>query len=398
MVCAVSLAWPTLVVAVEPPPEPVPVGGFTLPPAGNLEFSEGRFVVHPKALVGCGWNSEVDGQADAYGRGIIGTVVRYLPNPLWDGTLDGEFEGLRYRRVDDQDAHIGRLVLQVDHHAATGEDRFRGGWVRTQDALLVSGEQVVRDVAGTDLRMRRGDEAGWWQGDGVWELTDYQEATSLFGANEADHQRITAGLRIGYGGRREAGCDVGASVEGVRYAQSTRYNDCRALRSTAGISWPLGGRSLLRAEGGVEMRRYADDYLGDPASDDRMVVWPVGDLGATWGWSDESEGQLRAVSRVADSLVANAETSLGIEGIIRWRFDEDTRLEGSAGVFHDRDSGAPAGVEPVRRTVDRGRVSVVRTIARGLGLRLFCEGTRVTSDPGDGYDRLVVAADLAYTY
>ena len=380
----------------------VPVSDFTIPPAGDLRLIQDRLELHPLALLGVGWISDVDPVTrrgtDTYERGLVGLLARYLPNPDWNARFEGELERVRYNRFADQDATIGRMLLGGDYTGVGFWVKGSGGWTSTQDAVVISGEQVLRDDYDLTLIGHRQVVADWWEEAALeWNYLDYRDATSLFNADEADHTTWSGDLRVGSGEREDQYWFAG-HLEFVDYPSGPRFNDCRAVIASAGRRWPLGPRTSLHAEGGVIARFYADDFLKDPAFDDRTVIWPKVDVGAEWDWEESSHIAARAFSTANDSLGSNAETSYGLAGDMRLRLLRRCALVAGLSLSHDRSSGAPAGETVPSREVANASIALQYEFAVGLSAHVRFLGSHVDSSNGESYNREQVSADLAYAY
>ncbi len=380
----------------------VPVSDFTIPPAGDLRLIQDRLELHPLALLGVGWISDVDPVtrrgSDTYGRGLVGLLARYLPNPDWNARFEGELERIHYNRFADQDATIGRVRLGGDYTGVGFTVKGTGGWTSTQDALIISGEQVLRDDYDLAVSGHRQVVADWWQEAALgWSHRNYRDATSLFDENEADHTTWSGDLRVGSGDREDQYWFAGR-LEFVDYPSGPRFNDCRALVTTAGRRWPLGPRTSLHVEGGVIGRFYADDFRKDPAFDDRTVIWPRVDAGAEWLWEQSSRVGVRLFSNAGDGLQSNAETSYGVAGDVRLRLQQRCALIASLSLSRDRNSGAPAGVEIPERQVASGSLALQYEFVEGLSAHLRVLGSHVSSNGASNYNREQMSADIAYAY
>ena len=380
----------------------VPVSDFAIPPAGDLRLIQDRLELHPLALLGVGWISDVDPVtsrgSDSYERGLVGLLARYLPNPDWNARFEGELERVRYNRFSDQDATIGRLRLGGDYTGVGFSLKGTGGWTSTQDALVISGEQVLRDTYDLAVSGRRQVVADWWEEAALeWNYLNYRDSTSLFNQDEADHTTWSGDLRVGSGEHEDQYWFAGR-LEFVDYPSGPRFNDCRALIASAGRRWPLGPRTSLHAEGGVIGRFYADDFLKDSAFDDRTVIWPKVDAGAEWLWEESSRVGLRLFSTAGDGLSSNAETSYGVAGDMRLRLQRRCALIVNFALSRDRNSGAPAGAEVPERQVANGSVALQYEFVEGLSAHLRFLGSHVDANGGISYNREQLSADIAYAY
>jgi hypothetical protein len=383
--------------------EPVEVGGLVLGPAGDLRDSEHRFEFHPKALIGVGWNSMAlvppasDGESDTRLRGITGVLIRYHPCPGLDGLLDAELERLTWQRNPELDSGAGLLRAGFDYRAPALVWIGDMVWRQSRENLLTTGEQVEQDHH--VLRSRIGHEGSrWWEEVSIAiSHLDYLQGTTSFDKHQGDHSTGSLGLRFGMqnGGDRAF---LAAHTEMVKYAVDDRFNGCKALSTTLGVLFPASDRSVLHVEAGLEVRRYADDYLGNPANDDQTVLAPWWDAGGTWSWQEGDRLQARLYSDLADSLTSNATWAIGAAASSHSEITRRFSVETGIDLSQTRDGGLSQAGASVQRRIIEGSIAGQYALAPGLAMRLQTTATRVDAMAGGGYGRLEFSLDLAYAY
>lgn len=382
---------------------PVMVGDLSLAPGGNLRDAEHRFELHPKALLGSGWNSTAvvppagDGSPDYYAHALAGMLLRYHPRLGLDLEIDGELQQQRYESNPVLDTRGGLLWARIDRVAPELSWHGDGGWRRYQEALQSTGELVVQDHYQLRGRIAH-DSPFWWESaDAAVSILDYRQGTSTFDERQGDHVTGDVGVRVGIADGDDRGF---LSLRGqmVRYAQADRFNDCTAFTLSAGGLITASPRSNLQLEAGVEMRRYAADYLHDAANDDSEALAPWCDLRGTWSWREGNRLGARLYSDLTDSITSNATWSLGAEVSGRIQLSGRCSTEASAGLSENRDGGITSSGATVQRQIAQGSLAGQYALAEGLAARLRATVNQVSSSADDGYDRLIIGLDLAYTY
>lgn len=376
----------------------VPISGYMVEPAGDLQLDENRFEVHPMSLLGVGYDSNVDPVenrgGDVFARAIAGMVLRYLPNPQMEDQADGEIEQLHYARLRDLDATIGRIRLRSDYEGPLLKAEWTGSWIRTEDPIIITGETVLLNDYQTALTARHSSALWWEEATLGWEYLSYENATSLFSNHEADHDSWTAGERVGIGDPEDQ-IWVASRAEFVEYANDDLFNDCHALSGTLGRDWALGARTLAHVEAGADYRYYNDDFDHDPAYNDRSVIWPIATISCDWRFEERSDLSLQAFSSVTDGLASNYETHRGGGASFTLRLLRQMSLVGHASVSLDRNSGAPQDQTPIQRVVERGDVELLYALPKGFTLCSRLEGWRSI---GYSYERWRTSVDVAYAY
>jgi hypothetical protein len=383
--------------------EPVDVGGLVLAPAGDLRDREHRFEFHPKAMLGVAWNSSAliapsnAGGSDSRLRGLTGILIRYHPQPGLDGVIDAEIERSTWQRHPELDTGAGLLRAGFDYRAPALAWAGETVWRRSQENLLNTGEQVTQDHQ--ILRTRFGHQGGRWWEDAFIAISrlDYLQGTAGFDERQGDHCAGDFELRFGLhnGGDRAF---IAIRTQAVRYAVGERFNDCHALTTTTGVLHPASERSTLHAEAGFEVRRYVDDYLGDPANGDQVVLAPWWDAGGTWSWQEGDQLQARFYSDVADSLTSNATWAIGAAASSHNEISQRFAVESGIEISQTRDGGLVQGDASLQRRIVAASIAGQYALAPGLAMRLQTTATRVEANAGGGYDRLEISLDLAYAF
>jgi hypothetical protein len=378
----------------------VPIGGFSVVPMGNLG-SDG-IEIHPKALIGGLSNSnlyatEDDPESDVGIRGLAGVLLRWNAGENWTWTGDLEAEVLEYSKSENDDAGMvgGRAMIGARYTGVTDEAAIDGGYERFADPLVETGENIERQTASA--------RAGWIR-TGITnrvslgldaQYTDYLE-DSPSGAFTEDDRDIMVGKVDGSWGRAIGQDDywyIRAQGERSDYRENTLYNDSWAAAAALGVTWAVGERARLVADGGIKYRRYDDVF--STAADDQTVVGPFGQLSFQWPWEEGSRFDLTGYADTDNSISANAQSILGLRADVRWRLrDRLTALAGLEGVT----TGDLGSGDRERRTTAKGQAGAEYALRDGIAMRGLARGTVSEADLGDDYDRFEILADLAVVF
>ena len=126
--------------------ETVTVDGTDVRPVGGGLDTGGSHVIHPKAMLGLGYDSNVfaveNGEEDdVYGRAIAGVVGRWELGVSHLIEYDVELEGQVYADVDDSDMLGGRGDIEWAYEGLANVVNTSLSYNRFDDPLIETGEQ-----------------------------------------------------------------------------------------------------------------------------------------------------------------------------------------------------------------------------------------------------------------
>ncbi len=380
----------------------VDVGGFPLLPMANLTAMDHRLELHPKALIGVGYNSnlfaEDDAVGDAFWRVVAGAEGRWRISPRQLAVLDAELESQQYLSEDEGDLVGGRGRLA---YAREGQDaRFgvESVFRRSDRPQDQTGEQIAFDEWGSEIEMD-------WRGRvsrvvGAIEALriDYREDSAQYGAEQRDAWRYGARLRFGRSYARESQRYVRTAVRQTLYDGNERFQDSVGGVLALGIEHLVGTRTLLFADLGVDLRQYEDDFAHDDGYDDAQSINPVGSLGVRWSPEPLSGGIARLVADVYDSVSSNSAWYYGIEVDGRLRLAETIFAFIDLGARNSIDSGADAGGEVEERLlIDLGG-GMGYALRDGAACRVRIGYTISDAVVDNDYDRLLAAFEMGIVF
>lgn len=383
--------------AAEDGRDPVRVAGFPLPPYANLTWLDDRLEVHPKALLGAAWQSNISGEAgsgedDVALRQLAGVEVRALLGRLHAFRLDGEFDRRDWLEQDEQDISGGRAAADWRRRGPRLDAGVRLAWGRDDRPLVESGEQVARDtaVATADVRWRSARVV--YAAEAGVERSDYRSDSRYFTADQRDALRPSLGVEAAWERGREAALYGALRGDRIAYSSDERFQGSDGARLVLGARGLLGVRARWLAEAGGEARRYDAAASASEAT----VVRPAGALGLDWPWEEGSRFGLRADTRVSDSIAGGADWSVGLAADLRWRLRTNAALIADAAVRQLRPEREVAGSAPRDRTTWDLRLGGEYVLREGLGVRALVTGEGGDRVEGGTFMRQGAALEIAF--
>lgn len=402
----VAIACVSVAQAADAEVKDVQVKDITVEPRANLTVDDGTLRVHPKALLGGGFNSNVFAEDDSqendgfYLRALAGLEADWRLNPHNKLNVDGHFEVLSYTDSDNEDGDLvgGKLDADWLWREARNDARIHGGYARYDDPLIQTGEQILRqDIAGSALVTMQGATIKTIIDVGITAL-DYLEDGSGFTEDTRDNTVYRLVGRMGVTTARDTYYYGLVGVDRIDYWDNLQYNDSNGVTVGVGTQVRLGERSVLTAEGGVTYRAYDDDFGGISNYDDDQVLAPYLSVAARWPWESGSQVGLNVFSRIDESLTANAAWIYGAALDGRYRLLARSALFGSLAGYHSEDSGQGPGITTETRDTLEFTAGVDHAITKGLTGRLKGAYTDSTADLGNDFTRYIISVDLAAAF
>jgi hypothetical protein len=383
----------------------VRVKDLDVEPRANLTADDGTLRLHPKALLGVGYNSNIFAEADdenddIYLRGLAGLQADWRLNPHNALALNGEIEALKYLDSDNDEGDLVGGLLTGDWfwQEANNQAQVHAGYARFDDPLIQTGEQILRqnidgylnlDLRGATFRtiIKAGATA-----------LDYLEDGVSFDEESRDNTVYRATARLGVNTARDTYYYALVGVDRWDYWENIQYNDSNGLTVGLGTQVRIGDRSTLTAEGGATYRLYEDDFAGIDDYDDEQVLAPYLSIAARWPWETGSRVGLNVFSRLDESLTANAAWIYGAALDGRYRLLARSALFGSLGGYHSEDSGEGPGIPNEERDTVEAVAGVEHEVTKGLVGRLRLTWTDSDAEISNDFTRYIVAFDLAAAF
>lgn len=401
----VAIACTTSAMAAEND-NPVLVKDLQVEPRANLTADDGTLRLHPKAMLGVGYNSNIFAEAenekdDIFVRGLAGLQADWRLNPHNSLALNGELEGLQYFDSDYEDGNLVGGLLTGDYRwrEANNDVLVHVGYARFDDPLIQTGEQILRqDIDGLAVVTLQGATLRTVIDGGATAL-DYLEDGSGFTEESRDNTVYHVTGRMGVTTARETFYYGLVGIDYIDYWDNIQYNDSNGITAGVGAQVRLGERSTLTAEGGVTYRVYEDDFGGFDANDDKTVYAPYLSIAARWPWESGSQVGLNIFSRIDESLTANAAWVYGASLDGRYRLLAKSALFGSAGFYHSEDSGdGPSTFAVEERDTLEAAGGIEHAITKGLVGRLKVTWTDSDAEVSNDFTRYIVGFDLAVAF
>lgn len=384
----------------------VQVKDLSVTPRANLAFEDGTFSIHPKAMLGVGFNSNIFAEADGeenddlYVRGLAGLEGDWRLGPHDNLAFNGELEALSYFDSDNEDGNLVGGLLTADYrwHDSGNDVQVHGGYARFDDPLVQTGEQILRQtIDGSAMVTLQGSTMRAVIDVGATAM-DYLEDGIDFSKDSRDNTVYRIGGRVGWTSARDTFYYALLSYDFSDYWENIQYNDSNGITAGVGTQVRLGERSTLSAEGGVTYRMYEDDYSGNALYDDETILAPYISIAARWPWESGSAVGVKAFSRVDESTTSNAAWVYGLILDGRYRLLARSGLFGALAGYHSEDSGEGPGLPAEERDTIEATVGVDHEIIKGLVGRLKATYTDSSAEVSDDFSRYIVALDLAVAF
>ncbi len=380
----------------------VDVGGFPLLPMANLTAADHQLELHPKALIGIGWNSNLFADeeeiSDTFWRLVVGAETRWNISPRQRAVLDAELENQQYLSEDEGDLVGGRGRLA---YARQGQDaRFgvESTYRRSDAPQEQTGEQIAFDQWGGEVELDWRGRVSRVVGALDAQRTDYREDAAFYGASQRDAWRYGARLRYGRSYAQDSERYLRVRVEQVLYDGNERFQDSVVGVLAVGVEHLLGTRTIAFVDLGVDLRQYDDDFSHDSDYDDAQALNPIGALGVRWSPEPLSGGSARLFSDVYDSVSSNSAWYYGVEVAGRLRLAETVFVFTDLAARNSHDSGADAGnAADDRLTIDLGG-GVGYALRDGAACRVRLGWTSSSSAVGPDYDRIIAVLETAVAF
>jgi hypothetical protein len=381
----------------------VTVGGFPIEPMADLSYLDHRVELHPKALLGVGWNSNIfatdrNPDADGFYRVVAGLETRWHVTPRDRAFVDGEIDSQQYFSENQVDLVGGLGRLGWVHLGEVSTLGVHAGWERTNEPQEQTGEQISFDRSQADVELdRRGLTSHAVVGVGV-DRTDYRQDSAFFGDDQRDAWRWNGRGRIGRAYATDSERYVRVRFGQTLYDHEDRFQSSVVGVLAVGVEHLVATRTVLFADLGVDARRYDDDFLHDPAYDDQQTLYPIGSAGVRWSPEALTSLQAKLVADVYDSVSANAAWygGLDVDGRLRLRHNLFAYTESF--LHQSIDSGAAAGSTPEHRTTLELAGGFGYALRDGAAGRVRLSWTDSESDVGVDWQRLLLAVEVGCVF
>lgn len=381
----------------------VRVDGLRLTPMGNLGGVGERHALHPKGLLGLGYDSNVyatenNRTGDLWWRVVAGVEGRYSPSFIDLLVYDATINLRSWARTRDRDLIGGSLDFEWAREGITLQSSTTLRWARLRDPLIQNGLQIERSEWAASYKISAEGATTIRELSLGLKADDYHDATDSFSRDSRDNLRIRLAGDLHLLRSETSRLSLGAALGLRRYRNDDDFNDSTWLQTTLGWRGRLGLRSLLALSGGLQYRRYRDDFRGDQAYGDRDVLLPLVTLLLRWDAAEESELDLMAYSQGSDSLSANTAwiTGLRLDG----RMPLTRRLAGNLGLnaYQVRDSGSAAAMRTELRRTLAAHTTLTYALREGLSSRLHLAYADSKARVGQNFQRADIRLEFAAAF
>jgi hypothetical protein len=382
---------------------PVSVGGFNVTPAdGGLSAFDEHLVVHPKALIGGTYDSNVLGtqssSPDVSARVLAGATAQLQVDEQQKAIANVEIERVLYRKYSAEDITGELASLDFQQQGLVAKFDAQAEALRQEMPLFETGELVKSQVY---MASSTADYKGLYTNYGAElqvQRTDYLENSSLFTAAQGSHDDYHVGVRAGWDYARDANVFLHLLGTHTDYRDDSLYDDSYGGALRLGWSGPLGDKSTLRVEAGVGYRHYLDVDEKPPPYNQRNAYVPSLVVAMVWPWAEHSSMETTASSSIGDGVTSAAAWIVEASTTIHQELIESYVALLTLDVTQDRNVGAPAGGTQEVRTAYTVGLGCEHQLFPGLGVRLATSYLDSHSNSEPSYSRFQVSIDLASAY
>jgi hypothetical protein len=383
-------------------PPPVPIGGFAIAPERDrLTALDGNLTLHPKALAGLVYDDNVfagdPARGDFYALLAAGVTARQRFDETADLSADAELDVLRYHAHPELDVVGGQAGLAYAHRDLTDQQHASASFQRQQQSQFETGELLIADTyrLSGDAEHRALYES--YGADLSAARVRYRQNSRLFTAEQANHDDYGVGVSYGWEYARTEGVFAHLLGSHTSYETHETYNDSSGIALRFGWHGLEDERTTMRAEAGVEYRRY--QVVNDqPPFNRRDAVAPSVAVDLEWPWGEGHALGVKATSAIVDNASSSAAWSYGASTSLRYRLVELADLVGSLGVTQQRNLEAAPGEEREVRTEGSAGVGIEMRWRSGIGVRLAGSYVDSQSNVPPTYRRFIGTVEIAAAY
>jgi hypothetical protein len=388
----------------------IAVGGFAIEPMGHLTSPDGAVTVHPKALLGGGYNSNVYAtehhRHDAgFISGIAGVDVDWAITERDRLLGDAEYVGQAYYHNASRNLQGGAGTARYLHAAEDWDGHAQASYARTNDPFISTGEQIKHDDIGAEV----GGDYRWSEENAALALTyasrNYLEDSLTFSKDDRDYRDTGANGRFGHELGDESEVYIKAAWDYRNYVKNTTPSGTRGFNDSVGVLAMLGWksklwtRSAVLAELGAIYRTYRYDFARNAAYNDQNVLAPAANAAFLWNFEPGSYVAARLYSTIEDSVSANAAWLYGAVVDGRYRLLEKAALFGAVGAYELRDSGhSQLTSSPEVRDTAEITLGAEYALSRGIAARLKEIYTDSNSKYFQDFTRNIITVELGFVY
>lgn len=329
-----------------------------LRPDANLVYLEDRLVVHPRARLTTGYDTNSTQRANPHDEGFIGVALGatavWLPIEDQRFQAEGIIEAAKSDRYQAGDLPLLASFAWDDQ----GEPwiQHAEGRVRRNDApsLVQTGRQIYRNEWNFSYDGTLDGDAMSVGGGPFASRIQFLDDGLEFDGNERDQEQYGGLLHWGWQRSLESQVDANVSAGVQRYDDSFTdgagpYPNGRFVRGQAAWLLPVGDRTSLRVTGGATHWTFSDPWNGDTDRDDQDSVVVEGGLNLHWDWEEDSFVEAHLTRDAVPGVNANLAVAedAGIFG--RLAILQSWGVDGELGMTRVTESSAPLGEEVERR-------------------------------------------------
>ncbi len=369
---------------------------------GGLTAFNDLLVVHPKALVGVTYDTNIQGTSPASGdeilRVMVGASALLHLDEQVNAVADAELDDLRYRTTNSLDMVGGTANVKYQQRGSQAQLTVLAGLNRDESRQLETGTMVMEQVYRAEANATYKALASSYGVDLSASRLQYLEDTALFTAAQGSHDDFALGLTAGWDYARETGIFLHVIASDTQYLDHTIYDDSYGGALRLGWRGAVGDRSLLRAEAGIDYRRYLDTAGKLPPYDQQNAWAPALALGLTWPWAERSRLEAVASSTVVDGATSDAAWGMDLGVHLAQELGRALSCGVDADLAQLRNLSAPSGAPREIRTTLTLSCGVDLRQPSGLVFHLGGKYLDSRSTTAISYLDFQLISELAYAY
>jgi hypothetical protein len=379
----------------------VQVKGFSLVP---MAYHEGLVQLHPKLMVGAGYDSNVyadssNRTSDEYLNTVAGVQGQVEFSENQRAYTDTEIEARDYRKEHNRAALVGRAYGQFEQDVSNGSQlQASGSYVRSDDPDLETGYEVDHGETQAGAQYAYDGLASRVLLRGDYENARFYTGDAFFTPHSRDYDIYRVTSVYGYRKGEASEFILRIAADSFHYLNEDQFEGSDGISALAGWRGALLPKVTSTLGAGIEARRFDNDFDQDPAYHDRQVARPIGVASVRWDLEESSFITLRAFSELLPSEVSNAEWYYGVGVSGRYRLLINAAALAGVNLGHAKESGSAAGVRLEQRDDESADAGLEYYLREGVGVRSLVEYDFSHSLDYNTFSRWTAKIEMALAY
>jgi hypothetical protein len=381
----------------------VKIRNTNIKPAGNMSYHADALKIHPKAMAGVSYTSNLyatsaDNIDDAIIDTLAGIDARYAIDPTQHLGLDTLVVSNIYADQRRRNSLGGSISGQYDLQQSNGiAYQASGGYTRTDDPLPEADRNIDREATSAGLQARYNGWASRLRGRIDYLRENYFEDDPLFTAKERNASSYRLSALYAYRSGADSEIRARISADTRDFEVDGRFQDSNGLASFAGWRTFPTSKTSIDIEAGYQALWFRNDFNHDPRYGDRNVGAPVGSITARWDPEYLSYCTWVLFTSLGYSLYSNAVTVYGTEFNVHYRVRVNATMIASVrGYLYDQSGSIPGSRDRSHALYSQGGFEYL--LRDGLIGRILVGYDNGKSSSGNDYERATARLEIAVAY